>query len=130
MLIVLALSAKLIAPLFNDDPKIVSTTILYLMIVPIGFGFQGVLQISATTLNVLQKPFHAAVLVGTQMFILYIPLAYTGSFVFGLKGAFFGIVAAQSLAGVIAHFMLARILGSEIEKAESVAREEAARSAA
>ena len=118
MLIVLALSARLIAPLFNDDPKIISTTILYLMIVPIGFGFQGVLQISATTLNVLQKPFHAAVLVGTQMFILYIPLAYTGSFVFGLKGAFFGIVAAQAVAGVIAHFMLARILGSEIEKAE------------
>jgi len=101
MLIVLALSARLIAPLFNDDPKIISTTVLYLMIVPIGFGFQGVLQISATTLNVLQKPLHAAALVGTQMFILYIPLAYAGSFVFGLKGAFFGIVAAQSVAGVI-----------------------------
>jgi putative MATE family efflux protein len=119
MLLLLALSAKLIAPPFNDNPKIVSAIILYLMIVPIGFGFQGVLQISATTLNVLQKPFHAAALVGTQMFILYIPLVYAGSFMFGLRGAFAGIVLAHSLAGVIAHFVLTRILRSEIEKAKN-----------
>ena len=118
MFIVLALTARPIASLFNDDPQVISIIMLYLWIVPIGYALFGVFQISTTTLNVLHKPGHAAVLMVIQMFGLYIPLAYLGSYLFGLKGIFFAIVLAYSLTGIASHFVLKRVLevGSAIVK--------------
>jgi len=113
MLLALAASARIIAPLFTDNPDVISTIVLYLMIVPICYGFQGVLQLSTTTLNVMQKPFHAAALMLAQMFALYIPLAHAGSRLFGLRGVFWGIVIAYLIGGVCANFTLGRILAAE-----------------
>ncbi|MCL7411313.1 MAG: MATE family efflux transporter [Methanosarcinaceae archaeon] len=118
MFTILALTARPIASLFNDDPLVISITILYLWIVPIGYALFGVFQISTMTLNVLHKPGHAAVLMVIQMFGLYIPLAYLGSYLFGLKGIFFAIVLAYSLTGIASHFVLKRVLevGSMVTK--------------
>ena len=110
MFIVLALAARPIASLFNDDPQVISIIMLYLWIVPIGYALFGVFQISTTTLNVLHKPGHAAVLMVIQMFGLYIPLAYLGSYLFGLPGIFFAVVLAYSLTGIASHFVLKRVL--------------------
>ncbi len=110
MFTILALAARPIASLFNDDPQVISITMLYLWIVPIGYALFGVFQISTMTLNVLHKPGHAAVLMVVQMFGLYIPLAYLGSYLFGLTGIFFAVVLAYSLTGIASHFVLKRIL--------------------
>jgi len=79
MLLALALFARPIASIFNKSPEVISGIVTYLRIVPIGFGLQGVFVVSTTTLNVLRKPLHSAGLCLTQMFVLYIPLAYLGS---------------------------------------------------
>ncbi len=118
MLILLALSARSIAPLFNENPRVISGIVLYLMIVPIGFGLQGVLLLSATALNVLHRPFHAAILTAVQMFVFCIPLAYVGSHLFGLAGIFSAIALAYSLAGIAANVVLGRILAIEKKGAE------------
>ncbi|MCK4694684.1 MAG: MATE family efflux transporter, partial [Candidatus Cloacimonetes bacterium] len=88
MFIIFVLASRPIAGIFNKDPDVISTIILYLSIVPIGYGLQGILLICNTSLNVLRKPLQAAGLIITQMFILYIPLAYLGSYLFGIKGIF------------------------------------------
>ncbi len=106
----LALAARPIASLFNDDPQVISIIMLYLWIVPIGYALFGVFQISTMTLNVLNRPGPAAVLMIIQMFILYIPLAYLGSYLFGLAGIFAAIVLAYSLSGIASHFVLKRVL--------------------
>ena len=110
MFIILVLSSRPIASIFNKDPDVISTIMLYLSIVPIGYGLQGILLICNTSLNVLRKPFQAAGLIITQMFILYIPLAYLGSYLFGIKGIFSGIALAYLIAGIIAHFVLKKHL--------------------
>ncbi|MCK4653412.1 MAG: MATE family efflux transporter [Candidatus Cloacimonetes bacterium] len=110
MFIILVLSSRPIASIFNKDPDVISTIILYLSIVPIGYGLQGILLICNTSLNVLRKPLQAAGLIITQMFILYIPLAYLGSYLFGIKGIFSGIALAYLIAGIIAHFVLKKHL--------------------
>jgi putative MATE family efflux protein len=110
MFTVLALAARPIASLFNDDPQVISIIMLYLWIVPIGYALFGVFQISTMTLNVLNRPGPAAVLMIIQMFILYIPLAYLGSYLFGLAGIFAAIVLAYSLSGIASHFVLKRVL--------------------
>ena len=110
MFTMLALAARPIASLFNDDPQVISITMLFLWIVPLGYALFGVFLISTMTLNVLNKPFPAAVLMVIQMFGLYIPLAYVGSYLFGLTGIFGAIVLAYSLSGIASHFALKRVL--------------------
>ncbi len=89
----------------------------YLWIVPIGYGLQGVLLLSNITLNVLNKPLHASTLIITQMFVLYIPLAYTGSHLFGVLGIFGAAVTANLITGMAAYLWLRRVLATEEKQA-------------
>ncbi len=113
MLAVLALSARPIASLFSDTPAVVDTTVHYLRLVPIGYGLQGVLLLSNMTLNILKKPLHAASLNLTQMFVLYIPLAFIGSRLMGVPGIFGAAAVANIVAGTVAFFWLRRVLARE-----------------
>jgi len=110
MFVLLAVTARPVASIFNDDPVVISIIMLYLWMVPIGYALFGVFQISTITLNVLNKPVHAAILMVIQMFVLYIPLAYVGSYLFGLPGIFGAIVLAYSLSGIASHFVIKRVL--------------------
>jgi len=110
MFAILALASRPIASLFNDDPQVISIIMLFLWIVPVGYALFGVFLISTMVLNVLNKPFPAAVLMVIQMFGLYIPLAYVGSYLFGLPGIFGAIVVAYSLSGIASHFVLKKVL--------------------
>ena len=108
--IILLLFSRSIAGIFNKDSIVIETIVFYLSIVPISYGFQGILLISNTSLNVFHKPFQAAGLVIMQMFVFCIPFAYLGSHFFGIKGIFSGIALAYCLAGIIAHFALKKHL--------------------
>lgn len=96
MFVLFLLTGKFFAGLFNKDPGIVSTVVLYLNIVSISYGFQGFMIISSAALNGSHKPVHSALLSVSRMFVLYIPLALIGAKLFDLKGIF--------LAGSIANF--------------------------
>jgi putative MATE family efflux protein len=114
--IVLAAFAKPIAELFNPDPKVVSTIILYLRIVSVGYGLQGIVHIATAAINVMNKPLHAAVLNLAQMFVLYIPLAYAGSTITGITGIFAALAVVYMLGGVAAHFLFRRVVVMEESK--------------
>lgn len=111
----LAILARPIAGIFNKNPVVISTIALYLRIVPIGYGLYGVLLISASVLNVLRKPIHAAMLTITQIFVLYIPLAFLGSYLFGVKGIFAALAVSYLISGIIAHFTQGKILTTLIK---------------
>ncbi len=109
--VIVALFARSIASIFSSDPMVVDTTIRYLRLVPIGYGMQGVVLLSTTTLNVLHKPLHAATLVIIQMFVFYIPLAILGSKLFGLTGIFAAGAIATVASGFLAGYWVKRIIG-------------------
>lgn len=88
MVLLLALSGRSIAALFTNAPLVISTAATYFWIVPLGYGAQGVLRLSTTTLSVLNKPLHSALFTLIQAFGLYIPCAYLGSRLFGIPGIF------------------------------------------
>lgn len=73
--VLLAMLAEPIARIFSPDPEVLRTAVLYLRIVPVAYGFQGILRIGSITLNVLRRPFHSAGLTVLQTFGIYIPLA-------------------------------------------------------
>jgi len=108
--LILALLGGRIGSFFSDDPNVISVTSLYLLIIPIGYGLYGVLVMATSAMSVLKKPLHAAILTLTQTFVLYIPMAYIGSFFFGLWGIFAALPISYLIAGVISNYVLNRIV--------------------
>lgn len=88
----LGLGAGLIASIFSDDSEVVSYIKLFLWIMPIGYGFQGIIILTNSSLNALHKPLSALYLSIARFFIFYVPLAYVGSLTFGMPGFFAGAV--------------------------------------
>jgi len=109
MYLILALAARPIASVFSNNPLVTSTIMLYLWVVPIGFGLQGVFLISTSAMNALNKPLHAAILSVIQMFALYIPLSFVGSYIFGIPGVFGALALAYCAGGIVSRLVLNRI---------------------
>ena len=102
--------ARPIAQLFNDHPAVISAVVSYLLMVSVSYGFAGVLVLSGSAFNALNKPMPAAVLSILRMVVLYIPVALVGSYFWQLKGIFVGAATANVLAGTAAIFWLNRTL--------------------
>ncbi len=122
MYAVLALSAKNVALLFSDDQNVVSVIVLYLRLVPLGYGAYGVLRISVSVMNALHKPFKAAAVMIAQMFFVYIPLALAGSRMFGLTGVFGALLFSYMISAAAARH-LAKGLTGENAKVDNCEKE-------
>jgi putative MATE family efflux protein len=110
MMVVLALAARPLAALFNDDPVVIASAVQFLWIVPISYGLYGIASLAIETFNALNRPLHAVVLISIRLFVLAIPLALMGSLWFDIPGIFGGISAANILIGVVAFVFTKRTL--------------------
>ena len=108
--LILVIFGSRIGSFFSDDPDVISVTGLYLLIIPIGYGLSGILVMATSALSVLKKPIHAAILTLTQTFLFYIPMAYIGSYFFGLWGVFVALPISYFIAGIISRFVLNKIV--------------------
>ena len=108
------LTAHLIAGIFDNNPDVINTTALYLHIVSISFGFYGIMLISSSSFNAINKPYPAIMIAFLRMFIIYIPLAFIGSRLFGIKGIFLSASLSNFIAGTVAYFWIKRKLGTVI----------------
>ncbi len=106
--VVLAVFARPIARVFNDNPQIIDTVVVYLRIVPISYGLAGTLQISSTILNVFKMPYLASGLMGLQIFLIYIPFALLGFYLLGFMGVFISLSLSYISAGLIAYKIVKR----------------------
>ncbi|MDE0044084.1 MAG: MATE family efflux transporter, partial [Candidatus Poribacteria bacterium] len=110
--------AEVIAPVFNDDPAVIASAALFLMILPISYGFLGISWLVNSTFNALNQPLRASVVILLHLFVFVLPLAYLGSRLSGLKGIFIGMAIGHVLVGVSAYLMAHRLLSrveSEIQ---------------
>ena len=108
--ILLLFLAKPIASAFTDSSLVISTAVLYLFIIPISYGVRGVFMLSTAALNVLKKPVQSMGITAASTFVLLIPSVYLGSYFFGLKGLFIGIVLSYFITGIASNFVLKRVL--------------------
>ena len=93
--VILAIFAKNLTSLFSDNKTVISIASMYLIIVPISFGAQGIVLISSSAFNALGKPMPSAVLTMTRMMVLYVPLALIGKYFFRTNGIFAAACAAN-----------------------------------
>jgi len=95
------LGGRGIASIFNDDPAVVDTVMAYMTIVFPSYALLGGLVTITNALNALHRAVYSMVLSVLRMFVLYVPLAYVGSTLFGLGGVWWAAFAANVAAGLI-----------------------------
>ncbi len=92
-----------IATVFNDDYIVNATTVLYISILPVSYGMQGVMRICSSVLNVIKKPFTAASIVLVHILVFYLPLAFLGEYFLGVTGLFLALSTASVITAVLSH---------------------------
>lgn len=98
--VVLLVSARQIVLLINQDPLVVQSAVLYLMIVPISIAFSGLQNVASNAFNALGMPLPAMVLSLARMAVLYLPLAIVGEWLFGYVGIFIALSITTVVVGL------------------------------
>ena len=119
--VLLAISAPFIASIFSDDPQVIAGIKLFIWIMPLGYGLQGIIILSNSSLNALHRPLPALYLSIARFFIFYVPLAYVGSLHFGLLGFFGGAVFGNFLMALISWRTFNRAICGEHQLLEKTA---------
>ena len=119
--VLLAAAAPLIAGIFSDDPDVIAGIKLFIWIMPLGYGLQGVIILSNSSLNALHRPLSALYLSFMRFFVFYVPLAYVGSLYFGLFGFFGGAVCGNFLMALISWRTFNRAISGEHQLLEKAA---------
>ncbi|ALO46690.1 MATE family efflux transporter [Pseudohongiella spirulinae] len=114
--IVMALGASLIAWIFTRDTEVADIIRLYIWIMPLGYGMQGVIILCNSALNAIHKPMVALYLSIARFFVFYVPLAWIGSQFWGLTGIFVGAFAGNLLMAILSWIVFKRVLN--LEKAQ------------
>jgi len=113
--VVLFLLSDVIARIFNDSQDVQNYIKLYLYIVPLGFGFQGIFMVITSVLNAINKPIHAAAFTFSQVFLIYIPIALTLSKLLEVKGIFGAVVISYIITSTLLLKYFEKILKSSTD---------------
>ena len=106
--LVLVLAAPFIAQVFSKEQAVADIIKLFIWILPLGYGFQGVIILTNSSFNALHKPMVALTLSIIRLFVCYVPLAYLGSIWFGLEGFFIGALLGNVVMAVISYNLFAK----------------------
>jgi putative MATE family efflux protein len=113
---ILALLSGVIANIFTNEPEVAATIVLFLVIVPLGYGLQGVTILTNSSFNAMHMPMSALSLNGMRLFVFFVPFSFLGSYWFDLPGLFWAAVLANLTVGCIAFIWFKTILGSRFEQ--------------
>ncbi|MHC4986386.1 MAG: MATE family efflux transporter, partial [Planctomycetota bacterium] len=105
----LAMAAWPLARLFSDDPAVVEKVVLFLRIVPLGMAAMGAGMLTGATLNALHRPMVSSGLRISNV-VVVLGLALVGSWLWGLRGLFGGIVIGDVVVSTVAAVWLWRIV--------------------
>ena len=101
--VLLLLLAWPLSILFGKDPTVASLIRLFIFIVPLGYGLQGVVILTNSSFNALHQPGRALGLSILRFFGSKVPLAFAGGWLFGLPGFFVGMVVANAFSATVAY---------------------------
>lgn len=118
--ILMAAGASLIAWVFTRDEEVASIIRLYIWIMPLSYGMQGIIILCNSALNAIHRPMVALYLSMTRFFVFYVPLAWVGSTLFGLPGFFAGAFLGNVLMALLSWLTFRRVLNDERSQLEVV----------
>ncbi len=92
-----------LASLFSQEESVKHLIWLYLVIVPISYGFQGVIMLLVGSLNAMHRPFQAFGWSFMRLFLFSLPGAWIGNNLYGIEGLFIGIAVGNVTGGVLGY---------------------------
>ena len=96
------LLAHPIARSFSNEAAVIDTLVLYLLILPLGYGMQEVHRYACFAFNAIGEPRSSVLLNVLRVAGLLVPGAFIGASLAGITGLFCGMAAAEILAGAAA----------------------------
>jgi putative MATE family efflux protein len=112
--LVMAALAKPIAYVFAQEQSVIRDITLFLYILPLGYGLQGIIILSNSSFNAMHKPMAALILSILRLFVFYVPIAYLGSHFYGLIGLFWGCVIANIVTAIVSYVWIKRCIAKEM----------------
>ncbi len=106
--VLLVTAAPEIAVWFDSDPGVVASATVYLTLVPISYGALGIVFTASSAFNALGQPLPALGMSLSRLLLLYVPLAYLGSWLFGISGIFAAACLSNGIVGLGAWFWHSR----------------------
>ncbi|BBW91937.1 MATE family efflux transporter [Pseudoalteromonas sp. PS1M3] len=101
--ILLIIFSGVISQLFGKEQAVIDVIKLFIYIIPLSYGLQGVIILSNSSFNALHKPMNALFLSVIRLFIFYVPFAYLGSHFAGLTGLFIGAAVGNLFTALVAY---------------------------
>ena len=99
-----------IAVAFANEAEVSVLIQLFLMIVPLGYGMQGIIILTNSSLNAMHRPMTALTLSVIRLFVFFVPISVAGSFLFELKGLFAGTVIANIAMACVSFVVFKRAI--------------------
>lgn len=118
--VLLVLAAPVIADVFSKEEAVADVIKLFIWVLPLGYGLQGIIILTNSSFNALHKPMVALVLSIIRLFVCYVPLAYIGSVYYGLEGFFVGGLIGNLLMAGISYRLFTKQFSSTIPESEPV----------
>ena len=97
------LFASPIVNLFANNDAIAVIANNYLYIVPISYGAAGVVMIINASFNGIAQPLAATTVSLFRVIILYLPMAYIGSKIYGISGIFIAYSCVNIISAIISY---------------------------
>jgi putative MATE family efflux protein len=108
--VLLAVCAHWIAIVFAREKEVAELIKLFIWILPLGYGLQGIIILTNSSLNALHKPMIALGLSIVRLFVCYLPSAYIGSLLYGLPGLFVGALLGNVIMAMISYRLFTKQL--------------------
>jgi putative MATE family efflux protein len=108
------------ASIFTVEQEVADLIQLYLVIVPLGYGAQGVVILTNSSFNAMHKPMSALMLSALRLFVFFVPISFFGSQLYDLEGMFWAGILANVLTGLVAYLWFRKVMQSQVESAPFV----------
>ncbi|KZN49935.1 MATE family efflux transporter [Pseudoalteromonas luteoviolacea] len=108
--LLLILTAHWVSQAFGNEPEVIGIIKLFIYILPLSYGLQGIIILTNSSFNALHKPMNALILSIVRLFVFYIPCAYIGSHIAGLTGLFVGAAIGNLFTAISAYIWFSKTL--------------------
>jgi putative MATE family efflux protein len=115
---VMFLLSGLLANIFTNEQQVSDLIRLYLIIVPLGYGVQGVVILTNSSFNAIHKPMSALILNILRLFLFFVPLSYIGSRIYALEGMFWAGIVANILTAMVAYVWFRKVVLAKISSSQ------------
>ncbi|MBN1926685.1 MAG: MATE family efflux transporter [Prolixibacteraceae bacterium] len=108
--VLLLFFGKPVATLFTNDTHVTGIIIKYFIIIGASYVFQGLVMLSTSSFNGINKPYPSTLFSIVRMLVLYVPLAWLGARLFNINGVFWAGFIANVTVGILAFTYLLKIV--------------------